>query len=190
VPGETVAGSPYAITQGTLAPNGNYTINFTGNTLTITKAALSITADSKTKVYGATDPAFTVTYAGFVNGETASVLGGTLAFSRAPGENVGSFLITPNGLTSGNYAISFNTGSLSITKAILSVTANPITKIYGALDSTLTFAVAGLKFNDTAATVLTGVRQLHRQLHRQHAYDHQSGSLRHRRCQEQDLWRD
>ena len=113
--GERVVGSPYAITQGTLTPNGNYTIAFTGNTLTITKAALSVTADAKTKTYGAADPAFTVTYFGFVNSETPAVLGGTLAFSRAPGENVGSYLITPSGLTSANYAITFNAGTQTIT---------------------------------------------------------------------------
>ncbi|MFO1512637.1 MAG: MBG domain-containing protein [Verrucomicrobiota bacterium] len=155
--GETVAGGPYALTQGTLTPNGNYSLNFTGNTLTITKAALSVTVDAKTKIYGAADPAFTVAYAGFVNSETPAVLGGTLAFNRAPGENVGSYLITPGGLTSGNYAIAFNTGSLSVTKAALSVTANPITKTYGATEPTLTFTVTGLQFSDTAAGVLTGV---------------------------------
>lgn len=61
--------------------------------------------------------AFTVTYAGFVNSENQSVLGGTLTFGRAPGENVGSYLITPSGLTSANYAITFNTGMLTITAA-------------------------------------------------------------------------
>jgi hypothetical protein len=155
--GETVAGSPYAITQGTLTPNGNYTISFTGSTLAITRAALSITADAKTKIYGAADPAFTVTYAGFVNSETPAVLGGTLTFTRAPGENVGSYLITPGGLTSGNYTITFNAGSLAITKAALSVTANSITKTYGTVDPALTFTVSGLQFSDTAATALTGV---------------------------------
>ena len=30
--GESVAGSPYAITQGTLAANGNYSLSFTGST--------------------------------------------------------------------------------------------------------------------------------------------------------------
>ena len=43
------------------------------------------------------------------------VLGGTLTLTRAPGENVGSYLITPSGLTSANYAITFNTGTLTIT---------------------------------------------------------------------------
>jgi hypothetical protein len=113
-PGEGVAGSPYAITQGTLAANGNYTIGFTGNTLTITPVALAITADAKTKTYGAADPTFTASYAGFVNGETPAVLGGTLAFARAPGEAVGSYPITPSGQTSGNYAITFHTGTLNI----------------------------------------------------------------------------
>jgi len=155
--GESVLGSPYAITQGTLTPNGNYFITFVGNTLSVTKAALSVTAGAKTKVYGAADPVFTVTYAGFVSGETAAVLGGTLAFVRASGENVGSYLITPGGQTSGNYAITFNPGLLGITPAVLSVTADGLTKTYGSIDPTLTFAVAGLKFSDTAAAVLTGV---------------------------------
>jgi hypothetical protein len=154
--GEAVAGSPYSITQGNLLANGNYTINFTGSTLTITKAALSIAADTKTKIYGAADPAFTVTYTGFVNGETSAVLGGTLVFSRAPGENVGSYLITPGGQTSGNYTITFNTGTLSITKAALQLTAAFKTKVYGSTDPALTFTTSGLQFSDTAAAVLTG----------------------------------
>ena len=56
-----------------------------------------------------------MSYVGFVNGETSTALGGTLAFARAPGEGVGSHLITPSGLTSGNYTITFNTGTLTIT---------------------------------------------------------------------------
>ncbi len=155
--GETVAGSPYAITQGNLLPNGNYTIDFTGSTLTISPVPLSITANAETKVYGTADPTFTVTYAGFTNSETSAVLGGTLAFSRAPGENVGSYLITPSGETSGNYTITYSTGNLSITKAPLSVTADATAKTYGAADPALAFTVSGLRFNDTVAGVLAGV---------------------------------
>jgi hypothetical protein len=157
VGGETVAGGPYTITQGTLTPNGNYTINYTGNTLTITKAALSITADVKTKTYGAADPTLTATYTGFVNGETPAVLGGTLALARAPGETVGAYLITPSGQNSANYAITFNTGTLNITKAVLTITVNAQTKAYGAADPALTFTTTGLQFTNTVGTVLTGV---------------------------------
>jgi hypothetical protein len=86
--GESVAGRPYAITQGTLIANANYAINFTSSEMTITPAPLSITADAQTKVYGAPDPTFTATYAGFVNGETAAVLGGALMFIRHVCNNV------------------------------------------------------------------------------------------------------
>jgi hypothetical protein len=153
VTGESVASSPYAISQGTLAANANYTISFTGSSLSITPASLSVTADGKTKVYGTADPAFTVTYSGFVNSETPAVLGGTLNFSRAPGQNVGSYLITPGGLTSSNYTIAFNTGTLSITKAPLSVTADSKAKTYAATDPTFTATFGGFVNGDTSAAL-------------------------------------
>ena len=151
--GETVAGSPYAITQGTLAANSNYSISFNPGTLSITKAGLMVTADAKTKTYGATDPAFTATYAGFVNSETPAVLGGTRTFARAPGENVGSYSITPSGLTSGNYTLAFNPGTLSITKAGLTVTAGAKTKTYGATDPAFTATYAGFVNSETLAAL-------------------------------------
>ena len=52
--GEQAGG--YAISQGTLAADSNYTISFTGNTLTITPAPLTVTANAQTKVYGTKDP--------------------------------------------------------------------------------------------------------------------------------------
>jgi hypothetical protein len=135
--------------------SGNYTITFNTGSLTIGKAALTITADNKSKTYGAADPTFTASYAGFVNGETATVLGGTLTFARAPGENVGSYLITPSGQTSGNYAITFNIGSLTIGKAALTITADNKTKTYGAADPAFSASYAGF-VNGETATVLGG----------------------------------
>lgn len=147
--GETVAGGPYAITRGTLAASGNYTLNFTGSALTISKAPLAVNAEAKTKVYGAADPALTATFSGFVNGETPAVLGGTLSVVRVAGEKVGSYVITPAGLTSANYAISFNPGTLAIIKAVLSVTADPKTKVYGTAEPTFTATYSGFVNNDT-----------------------------------------
>ena len=65
----------YPITQGTLtAVNGNYTISFNGANLSVTPAALTITASNASKVYGAPIPVLTATYNGFVNGDTAASL--------------------------------------------------------------------------------------------------------------------
>src|SRR5262249_58984081 len=59
LPIEQVSGSPYAITQGTLAANSNYTIAFTGANLAITAATLTVTANPQTKTYGTDDPTLT-----------------------------------------------------------------------------------------------------------------------------------
>ncbi len=67
------AGS-YAIGQGTLAASSNYSISFTGNTLTITPAPLTVTAGAQTKVYGTDDPALTDTATGFVDTTVDGVL--------------------------------------------------------------------------------------------------------------------
>ena len=40
-----------------------------------------------------------------------------MTFSRAPGESVGTYLITPSGLTGANYIITFHTGTLTIVPA-------------------------------------------------------------------------
>ncbi len=156
--GESVAGGPYAITQGTLAANGNYTLSFTGSTLTVTPAPLTVTADAQTKVYGAADPALTYAASGFQFSDTAAtVLTGAL--SRTAGESVagGPYAIGQGTLAANsNYILSFTGSALTITPAPLSVTANHQTKVYGSADPTLTYAASGFQFSDTAATVLTG----------------------------------
>src|SRR5437763_4461577 len=63
----------YPITPGGAAST-NYSLSFIPGTLTITTAALTIAADDKSKVYGATLPALTASYSGFVNGDSASSL--------------------------------------------------------------------------------------------------------------------
>src|SRR5439155_5373215 len=104
---------------------GNYTVSNTPGTLHVTKAPLSVTADDSSKVYGDANPAFSASSSGFVLGQDPSVLGGALAFSTAATSSspVGSYGVTPSGLTSSNYAITIVDGTLSITKAPLTVSA-------------------------------------------------------------------
>ena len=128
------SGTSYsAINSGTynIIPSGltsnNYNISFNNGTLTINKVNLSITADNKSMIYTGvvyTVSNYTVSYSGFVNSEIASVLTGTLEFSSGTSynaTNVGTYIITPSGLTSNNYNISFNNGTLEITKKALTV---------------------------------------------------------------------
>ncbi len=142
---ETGAGT-HTITPGGFTSD-NYDITFTDGSLEITRATLTITADNQTKVYdGTVFSGFTVSYDGFVNSETQSNLGGTLAFSgdATTQTGVGSYTITPGGLTSDNYTITFTDGSLEITRATLTITADNQTKVYdGTVFSGFTASYSG-----------------------------------------------
>ena len=91
-------------------------------TFTINKKALTVTAENKSVTFGDEAPAYTVTYDGFVNNETATVLGGTLSYACNYVKNqtaAGTYDITPSGLTSDNYAITFTKGTLTVGKKAL-----------------------------------------------------------------------
>ena len=104
--------------------NTNYSAKAGSVTTKINKASLTITADNKTMTYGGTAPTYTYTGAGYVNGETASVLGGTASYTvkNSSGTTVtvssttaaGTYTITPSGLSSNNYNITYKAGTLTI----------------------------------------------------------------------------
>ena len=75
-----------------------------------------------------------------MNGDSAALLTGSL--TRATGENVGSYAIGQGTLSAGgNYTIAFTGANFSITQALLNVTANPLSKVYGSTDPALTYGV-------------------------------------------------
>ncbi|MBN3518964.1 gliding motility-associated C-terminal domain-containing protein [Algoriphagus lutimaris] len=154
-PGEDVGF--YAISQGTLSAGDNYIINFNSSDFEITPATLDITADAgQTKLYGAADPVFTYSVSGLKNGDTESVISGTL--TRIAGEDVGTYAIQPGTIDAGsNYTINFTSADFEITLATLDITAEAgQTKVYGNSDPIFTYQVSGLQNGDTEA-VLSGV---------------------------------
>ncbi|MFG3757051.1 MBG domain-containing protein, partial [Klebsiella pneumoniae] len=96
VAGETVAGGPYAYTLGSLSAGGNYTLAFTSSpaTFAINPATLTYTANVASRQYGDSNPAFSGTVTGFVNGDTlGSATTGTTTFATTAGatSGVGSY---------------------------------------------------------------------------------------------------
>src|SRR3954467_8525434 len=154
--GSSVGSHP--ITQGTLAATSNYTLAFTGSTLDITPANLTITAGSDSKIYGSTFTATAFTSNGLVNGDTVASVSLTSA-GAAAGAGVGSYDIVPSaavGTGLANYAISYANGNLSVTPATLSISADAQSKVEGTLDPPLTFVASGFQAGDAAAGVLSG----------------------------------
>jgi hypothetical protein len=88
-------------------------------TLTVNKAALAIKVRDTVRNFGTANPAFTITYTGFVLGETAANLttqvnvATTAVINSAPGY----YTLTPQSATSSNYAITYSTGTLTILPA-------------------------------------------------------------------------
>jgi hypothetical protein len=105
----------YAIIPSNLT-SSNYAITYVDGTLTINQAALTVTANSQTKFIGAPDPVLTyrVTSGTLFGNDTLS---GALA--RAPGEDVGSYLITRGTLSSLNY-------NLTVVGSTLFIETNPV----------------------------------------------------------------
>jgi len=94
---------------------GNYNNNSGTVNDSIGKASLTIKADNKQITLHAPLPPFTVTYTGFASGDSYSGLGGSLAFTpTTTPANAGSYDIVPSGLTSNNYNVAFQKGTLTV----------------------------------------------------------------------------
>lgn len=145
----------------------------TGSNGLITPVALSITANNDSKTYDGTawSGGNGVTYAGFVVGEDASVLGGALAYGGtsqgAINASASPYSIIPSGLTSTNYTIGYTNGNLiinpagltAITGMVVAPSGAAISKVYdGNTTATLTsanYAIVGWAPGDGATVTKT-----------------------------------
>src|SRR5262245_65035794 len=103
---------------------GNYRA-YVNATLTINPQPLTITADNVTQTFDNVpySGGNGVTYNGFANGQSSSVLSGTITYggSSQGAVNVGTYTIIPSGQTSSNYAITYVGGTLTITPPPITV---------------------------------------------------------------------
>ena len=123
---------------------GNYRVILANGTLTVKKAAVTVTADDKTKQFGAADPEFTCTIkdknGNVVSTTIANELSEYITLTRPDagtedGENYGDHAIVAAApvegegqdaqtLTPANFTITFVNGKLTINKAEMLLTAN------------------------------------------------------------------
>ena len=144
---------------------GNYTLVVTNsrNIGSVTKAALTITANDQSKTYGDTLALGSSGYSigGTLYG-TDRVTGVTLASLGA--DALANVTGAPYGITAsnalgnglGNYTISYAGGLLSVTAADIIVSANGGSSVYGQLPSNPGLSANGLK-NGQDVDVLTGL---------------------------------
>ena len=88
-------------------------------TLTVNKAALAVKVRDTVRNFGDANPPFTLTYTGFVLGETAANLTTqvTVATTATQTSAPGYYVLTPQGAVTNNYTITYTTGTLTILPA-------------------------------------------------------------------------
>ena len=100
----------YIITPAGKQNQGNYTVTFVAGKMTINPKAVKVTADNKTKTYGAADPELTATVEGLVGKDKVNY-----TVSREEGANVGVYAITASGeAKQGNYTVTYAKGKMTI----------------------------------------------------------------------------
>ncbi len=141
----------------------NYTVASSG-TLTVSATPLAVSAANASRIYGDANPAFTGTLLGLRNADNI-----TATFTSAgPASAIGTYPIVPALVDPssklGNYIVTANNGTLTVTVAALTVTANNAARPYGTANPALTGTVVGIKNADnitanftTAATAASTV---------------------------------
>lgn len=159
---------PTAATGGTFTAS-NYSITYNVGTLTVNPASLIITANNGTKVYGTTQStpvsdsnAFGST--GLQNGETIGSVtltygSGALAATDAVGSTstITASAAVGGTFTASNYTIIYtpNSGTLTVTAAPLTITADDASKCFGTTYDlgTSAFTSSGLQNGETIGSV-------------------------------------
>ena len=154
--------TPSAATGGSFNAN-NYSITYSPGTLTVRRASLAITANNRTKFYGAAlalgTSAFTPV--GLQNSETVGSVALTASGSPAgdtASAAVGSYTITPGAaaggsFTAANYNITYNTGTLDVIAPALKITAATGTPLAGAADN---LTISFVDSSGAAVTTVSG----------------------------------
>ncbi|MCC8424743.1 MBG domain-containing protein, partial [Mucilaginibacter sp. UR6-11] len=137
------------------AVSDNYTIAYVNGTLSINQVTLMVTVGNKTKGYGQPNPLLTVTYSGFVNGDTPANITTLPSITTAatPGSGAGTYAITAGGMVIPGYTFNYVPGTLTVTKAPLTISADNKAKLYGTANPVLTANYNGFVNGDNSANL-------------------------------------
>lgn len=167
--GETAAvlNVNFATSPGVVKNVGTYTINvsgsspnyaitafngtFFGGKLTVSRATVTVTIDNKTRAYGEANPELTGSLSGVVAPDDVSVTYVTSAFSSQPIGTAAIWVSSMQGASANNYVLFVpSAGTMTITKAPLSIVPANKTRLYGDANPGLTGSLVGLTGGDTA----------------------------------------
>ena len=141
------------------AVDSNYSIGYVAGSVTVNKAPLTITASSPSMTYGGSVPTITPGYSGWKNGDSASSLSTpptctTTATSSSP--VLGSpYTSSCSGAVDPNYSIGYVSGTVTVNKAPLTITASNVSMTYGGTVPNVVAGYSGFVNGDTPSSLTT-----------------------------------
>ena len=113
--------------------------------IVVNPAMLTVTADDATRAYGTPNPQFTCEIKGFVLREDAGVLAAlpTVSCEATASSAPGDYAIMASGAAADNYVFQYVDGTLTITRRMLVIQADNLSKRFGAVDPEFTFQFIG-----------------------------------------------
>lgn len=145
--------------EGTYASD-NYSFKYVDSTLVVGKRALTITVADDEITYGAAIPNYTVndlTFEGFYGDDDYTVLTPAPVVSAKNyyiGAGAGTYEIECSAGTAANYDVTVKNGTLTVNKAVLTVTPNDETIPYGSPVPSFTGTYTGFVAGDSISTVV------------------------------------
>lgn len=138
-----------------ITDNYNLVTNTTSKAITIERKAVTITAADKSTTYGSAAPAFTSDAGSvLISGDTYTTEGSmTTAYTATAGNAnrvVNTYDIVPAGWANNDYAISYESGTLTVNKKVVTFTWSATqTWVYDADSHTITATVVGAEYGET-----------------------------------------
>ncbi|WP_422360336.1 MBG domain-containing protein [Reichenbachiella sp.] len=136
----------------------NYAIQLETGQLEITKKTLTAMADNKSREYGDPNPGFSLSFDGFIAGDNASDLSGTLPSRSTEADessSVGEYTITVTGGSDANYDFQNVNGILTVTPAEIDVFVQSADKSYGDDNPDFEMEIEGLKNGESSSVFTT-----------------------------------
>jgi hypothetical protein len=125
----------------------------------IAQPVATIAIDNLSREYGLLNPALTYVTSGLILGDQAvNAISGNPTTAATQASSVGSYAINGNFTSPAGYLLKIANGTLAITPATLTYTADPQRRLVGAPNGALGGNVSGFRNGDTMATATTGIQ--------------------------------
>lgn len=135
------------------AADPGHTFSYVNGSVTIVPAPVVVKASSGTMTYGSAVPAVTASYTGLRNGQTAPVTPAICSTSASANSPVGSYTSSCAGAADPNHTFSYSSGTVTVTKANVVVTAGNATFDQGAPVPAITASYNGFRFGESGPAV-------------------------------------